>query len=150
MSPKKKIDPSQKEVPTTEPSKETIKSPVEILEELKELMQKLDLSISRFGVSQSDSQDVIVSVMKDISEYIGGQNRILNDFSLQVSKLTRSQTSFETLGEVIFNMQTKFEEDREVIRQYRKETRAVAKAIIHAIDVLRNQCIDLMHIWREE
>ena len=113
-------------------------------------MGGLTTQLAKVITNMDNQQDSIYRVISQVGENIKNQTLIMNDFATQVGKLTRTHNVWDNLTEVMFHQTSKVEEDREQIRTYRRETRAVAKEAIHHLDILRNALIDLQHIWHDE
>jgi hypothetical protein len=146
--PKKKT--TQK--PTEEPEKEDqeYKSPVQILDGINATVEGLTEALTLMAKHNAEAQNRMVANMQQMSEHVNRQTTVMNDFALQVQRLTRNQNTFGDLGSVMLEMQSHLVEEKEVMRTNKRELRAQTKEAIHFLDKLRNLLIDFQHYWREE
>lgn len=135
--------------PATE-DQDDYKSPVEILESVEKVIEGLAIGISKMQKYNAEAQEGLITNMDRMVEHINKQTTVMNDFAIQVQRLTRQQNVFGDIGSVMFEMQSHLEEEKAVMRTAKKELRAQVKEAVHYLDKLRNLLIDLQHYWREE
>ena len=161
MPPRKKTPTATKKIkrpvgvihPTVDPSEkkdEEYRSPVAILETMDIAIKQLADAVVGMQEYNTQAQDILTANMGKMVDHINKQTITMNDFALQVQKLTRHQNVFGDLGNVMSEMQGHLAEEKEVMRINKRELKAQTKEAVHYLDKLRNLLIDFHHYWREE